>query len=210
MPYATEITAAEAGVNNPYGTFTDIRFGSNALTKGYVVGGFSGSAATNYAGRVAFATNTAASLGAVLSSARQHQCGMSDGAYIFVEGGTAVTCDKITVATDAFAAHSDGNLSNASYYGTFSFPASAGYIHNGSYARKIPFSTGVAANATVVPFACTYPNGATDGIAIGYAAGSNNGTATTAKFSVATEAWGAASDMALGKGLAACASYGAL
>lgn len=210
MPYATEIMAAEAGANCPYGIYSNHRFGANALLKGYLIGGYSGSAATSYAGRLTFSTSTAASLGAVMSSARYDQCGMSDGTYVFVEGGLSSACDKITVATDAFAAHADGNLPASGAFSTFSFSASSGYIHNSSYARKIPFATGVnAANpAGVVPFATTLANGATDGIAFGYCAGSAT-LAACYKFSVASETWAASSDMALSKDMAACASYGA-
>ena len=214
LPFATETMAAQASAD--LGTARSrLRSGGNGSTKGYCLGGYTGSnsALTDI---IVYATSTR-SAGNNLSSARTFQCGMGDGTYIYIQGGVAVTSDRITLATDGVAAHADSNLAaSADTYTAISFPASAGYIASKATvtaSRKIPYATGVAANTNALDANSGNGFGITDGLAYGWLSGDDASPFSVSnKFTLATETYAtdAAAAMAVGKFRGAYGNNGAL
>ncbi len=211
VTYATETCGAVATANLAAGRY-QLSNGANATDKGWIAGG---SAPAKTTDKITYATDTR-SAGADLSSARTNQRGVSDGATIYLAGGTAVTCDKIVVSTEAISANPDGNL--GTYYNgyiTNSFPATAGYwaVKNGAndYARKLPFATGVSANSNKLDSNQYFSHGISNGVSLGFASGDYTSPCVKSSlFVLATETWAndVASTLEVGKHYGAWASYG--
>lgn len=170
ITYATEVSSSlSVGLQRDA-----FRSGINFSSKGFMAGGVLSSVNRTDIQKNTFATDTIATIAAVLTSARQSQGGVSDGTYAYIAGATAVTCDRVDNATETIAAAAAANLAAAaSGYAMISFPASAGYraMNDGSsnYTRKLTFATATDANNTSGPTgALDYAQYVTDGIAFGY------------------------------------------
>lgn len=181
--------------------------------RGYVLGGYT-TGVVNECDKITLSTSTRAALGANLSSARDNQAAVSDGTYMYIGGGTAVTADRLTDSTGAVAAYSSANFASfAASYSNLNFPASAGYFcHNYSgtnLSRKLPFATGVNASlSSTLSSTERFGFPVYDGVAIGYVS-SNAGSD---KFTLSTETYASDSGsvMPTNISMGAAASYNAL
>ena len=214
--FATETTAAEATANTAAGRHR-VSWGGSAAIKGYIGGGNdTGGVVLSTTDRIIYATSTRTANGA-LSSARMFQRGQADGSFIYLSGGSAVTCDRITVSTDAVAAFTSANLVTAAEgYQSLSFPALAGYMtfRSGAtiHSRKLPFATGTGVAHGGLTQDQTHGSGNSDNINIGYISGDVTSPSTqSSRFTLATEAYSSsgATALALGKTRGASFNWGA-
>lgn len=215
--FGSEVTSGQATANLAVAR-TYLSWGCNATLKGYVCGGTdTGGTVKNTVDIITYATMTR-SAGYSLTSARASQRGQADGSYIYVSGDTAVTCDKITVSTDAVSAHPDGNLGDfAQGYHSLSFPSTAGYMaykqDATSYSRKLLFSTGVASDlGSTLAQNQKSGVGNSNGVNVGYISGDSAAPRSqSSKFVLSTETYSnnPASALEVGKSVAAAFNNGA-
>lgn len=198
MPFATEVTAAQASANLPAAK-AGLRGGYNAPDRGYVVGGYvAGPVANNTVTKLTYATDTmSAALGTTLSAARVYSAGISDGALAYAQGGASSgVSDKITVATDTVSDNNSGDVA-ADIYAAISFAADNGYMAEKtgatSNSKKLTFSTATSANVTsTLPADQTYAVGVTDGQGLGWLSGDDAAPYSVShKFTKATETYAA-------------------
>lgn len=192
MSFATETTSIAGGITvSSYMHYQ--RPSASGSNRGYVCGGNTNTAASPVVVKITYATGSSSS-NAGLSSGREYQVSVSDGAYVYVRGSTSVICDRITLSTDTVSANSVGNLPAANrQLGTFAIPTTAGYEATSTVSRKIIFSTGAdAAIASTPPTSSGYSAGITNGLSMAWLCGGGiSPYQTTSKFDVTIETYSA-------------------
>jgi len=202
---ASETTGAVNGANL-LTTRRNLRYGHNAIDKGWVVGGYT-TAAVNNTDKITFAVDLR-SAGASLSVADSMRVGVGDGTQIFTTGSTAPT-NRILIGTETISAYPDANITASGSYCSVAFPVGYGYYFRAGGGAKINFASGIGSGGPIPSGAHDYASGITDGLAVGYVAGNNASPYdTTERFNPATETFSATGSMSVGKCSAAVFSVG--
>jgi hypothetical protein len=218
MPFATETMATQSSANLPV-ALSNHKSGFNGASKGYVMGGYSGSASTA-THRLLFSTDTTTALAGTLSLARYLTPGVSDGVTAYAQGGSTGSLtgvsDKVVFTTDTVSDNNSGDVT-AEVYNGLSFPADNGYLATRSGAsnqsKKIGLATGVSANVTSTLLAEQYLAATVcDGNGLGWISGDDaTPYSVSHKFTKATETYSsdAGAVLSFGKHYAAYFNNGA-
>lgn len=184
-----------------------LRYGHNAIDKGWVVGGYTTTAVAT-TDKITFTTDLR-SAGASISVTDYWRVGVGDGMQIFTTGNTTPT-NRILVGTETISVYTDANITVSNSYCSVAFPISNGYYFRAGSGAKINFASGIGSTGPVPSSAHDQASGMTDDLTVGYVAGNNSSpTDTTERFNPATETFSVAGPMSVGKWLAAVFSVGA-